>query len=117
MASVSSDRRRLIFGDSMISGEREVIVRNAGAVGLDGCRTPSRPIGWDRSQAGMSDLQSGRAKALVGDRIVVTLVGRLAAGFGRAYTVKDLRHIIRFSEALPGREIVYALGPRLSRTH
>ena len=65
----------------------------------------------------MPDLQSGRAKALVGDRIVVTLVGRLAAGFGRAYTVKDLRHMIRFSEALPGREIVYALGPRLSRTH
>ena len=65
----------------------------------------------------MSDLQSGRAKALVGDRIVVTLVGRLACGFGRAYTVKDLRHMIRFSEALPGRETVYALGPRLSRTH
>jgi hypothetical protein len=41
---------------------------------------------------------------------------RLTAEFGRGYTDKNLRHMIRFFEAFPDREIVYALSRQLSWT-
>jgi hypothetical protein len=39
---------------------------------------------------------------------------RLTAEFGRGYTDKNLRHMIRFPESFPDREIVYALSRQLS---
>jgi predicted nuclease of restriction endonuclease-like (RecB) superfamily len=46
----------------------------------------------------------------------VAVAARLTAEFGRGFTDKNLRHMIRFAEAFPDREIVYALGRQLSWT-
>jgi hypothetical protein len=51
-----------------------------------------------------------------GERIVAAVAARLTAEFGRGFTDKNLRHMIRFAEAFLDREIVYALGRRLSWT-
>ena len=47
---------------------------------------------------------------------VVAVAARLTAEFGRGYTDKNLRHMIRFAEAFPDKEIGYALGRQLSWT-
>ena len=58
----------------------------------------------------------GAKRAGYGERIVVAVAERLTTEFGRGYTDKNLRHMIRFSEAFPDREIVYALSRQLSWT-
>src|SRR4051812_22615401 len=58
----------------------------------------------------------GAKRAGYGERIVVAVAARLTAEFGRGFTDKNLRHMIRFAEAFPDREIVYALGRQLSWT-
>jgi hypothetical protein len=45
------------------------------------------------------------------------MAARLTAEFGRGFTDKNLRHMIRFAEAFPDREIVYALSRQLGWTH
>jgi predicted nuclease of restriction endonuclease-like (RecB) superfamily len=42
---------------------------------------------------------------------------RLSAGFGRGFTDKNLRHMLRFAETFPDREIVSALSRQLAWTH
>jgi DUF1016 N-terminal domain len=44
------------------------------------------------------------------------VAARLTVEFGRGFTDKNLRHMIRFAEAFPDREIVYALSRQLSWT-
>ena len=45
------------------------------------------------------------------------VAGKLTLEFGRGFSEKNLRHMIRFSEAFPDREIVYALSRQLGWTH
>jgi predicted nuclease of restriction endonuclease-like (RecB) superfamily len=58
----------------------------------------------------------GTKRAGYGERIVVAVAERLTAEFGRGFTDKNLRHMIRFSEAFSDREIVYALSRQLGWT-
>src|SRR5262245_20471968 len=43
----------------------------------------------------------GARRAGYGERIIVAVAERLTAEFGRGYTDKNLRHMIRFSEPSP----------------
>src|SRR6476469_2610517 len=58
----------------------------------------------------------GAKRAGYGERIVAVVAARLTAEFGRGFTDKNLRHMIRFAETFPDREIVYALSRQLSWT-
>ena len=58
----------------------------------------------------------GANRAGYGGRIVAAVAARLTAEFGRGFTDKNLRHMIRFAKAFPDREIVYALSRQLSWT-
>jgi predicted nuclease of restriction endonuclease-like (RecB) superfamily len=57
------------------------------------------------------------SRAEYGREIVSSLGRQLAAEFGRGFSEKNLRHMIRFSEAFPERKIVSALRRQLSWTH
>lgn len=59
----------------------------------------------------------GSKRAGYGERIVATVAGQLAAEFGRGFSDKNLRHMIRFAEVFPDREIVSALSRQLGWTH
>ena len=59
----------------------------------------------------------GAKRAGYGERIVAAVAVRLTAEFGRGFTDKNLRHMIRFAEAFPDREIVSALSRQLGWTH
>ena len=48
-------------------------------------------------------------RAQYGERIVSALGRQLEAEFGRGYSEKSLRHMIRFAEAFPDAQIVSAL--------
>ena len=56
-------------------------------------------------------------RAGYGEAIVATLAQQLTAEYGRGYTEKSLRHMIRFAEAFPDEDIVSALRRELSWTH
>ena len=60
-------------------------------------------------------LQGERAD--YGKAIVATLGKELEAEFGRGFSSKSLRHMIRFAEAYPDAEIVSALLRQLSWSH
>ena len=58
----------------------------------------------------------GAKRAGYGERLIAAVAARLTAEFGRGFTDKNLRHMIRFTEAFSDREIVYALSRQLSWT-
>lgn len=60
-------------------------------------------------------LSGGRGK--YGEEVVSTVALRLTAEYGRSYTEKNLWHMVRFAQAFPDSQIVYALRRQLTWTH
>jgi len=56
-------------------------------------------------------------RAQYGEKIVSALGRQLALEFGRGFSEKSLRHMIRFAEVFPNEQIVSALRRQLSWTH
>lgn len=56
-------------------------------------------------------------RAEYGEQIVATLAKKLEVEHGRGFSAKNLRHMLRFAEAFPSQEFVYALSRQLSWTH
>jgi predicted nuclease of restriction endonuclease-like (RecB) superfamily len=56
-------------------------------------------------------------RADYGQKIVSTLSRQLVREFGRGFSAKNLRHMIRFAEAFPAEEIVSTLWRELSWSH
>lgn len=56
-------------------------------------------------------------RAGYGDQILSTLSRQLTDEFGRSFSEKNLRHMVRFAEVFPDEEIVSALRRQLSWTH
>jgi hypothetical protein len=59
----------------------------------------------------------GMKRAEYGERIIRTVAEGLTADYGRGFTEKNLRHMIRFVERFPDREIVSAPSRQLGWTH
>jgi predicted nuclease of restriction endonuclease-like (RecB) superfamily len=60
-------------------------------------------------------LQGERAQ--YGEQIIATVAGQLEVDYGRGFSGKNLRHMLRFAEAFPALEIVSAVQRQLSWTH
>lgn len=60
-------------------------------------------------------LQGNRAE--YGEQIVRSVAQELEREYGRGFSEKNLHHLIRFADAFPDGEIVYALSRQLSWTH
>lgn len=56
-------------------------------------------------------------RAEYGEQIVSTLSRQLESEYGRGFSEKSLRHMIRFAETFPDQRIVSALMRQLSWTH
>ncbi|MBI5481298.1 MAG: DUF1016 domain-containing protein [Deltaproteobacteria bacterium] len=59
----------------------------------------------------------GGQRAAYGEEIVSTLSRQLEAEYGRGFSAKSLRHMIRFAEAFPEQAIVSSLMRQLSWSH
>lgn len=59
----------------------------------------------------------GGQRAEYGEQIVSTLSRQLSAEFGRSFSDKNLRHMMRFAEAFPDEAIVSALSRQLAWSH
>ena len=59
----------------------------------------------------------GEARAAYGSAIVSTVSRQLMPRFGRGYSEKALRHMMRFAEAFPDGEIVSTLSRELAWSH
>ncbi len=71
---------------------------------------------WSVGNRIRQDILKGK-RANYGEEILPTLSAELTKDFGRGFTDKNLRHMIRFAEVFPDKEIVYALSRQLSWTH
>jgi len=60
-------------------------------------------------------LRGGRAE--YGQEIIATLSQELVNDYGRGFSEKSLRHMIRFAEVFPDEQIVSSLMRQLSWTH
>ena len=56
-------------------------------------------------------------RAEYGDESASALGGQLEAEFGRGFSSKNLRHMVKFAEAFPDEQIVSALRRQLGWTH
>ncbi len=56
-------------------------------------------------------------RAGYGEQVVASLATQLEADYGRGFSVKNLRHMLRFAETFPKEEIDSAVQRQLSWTH
>ncbi len=71
---------------------------------------------WQIGQRIHSEVLKG-ARAGYGEQIVLTLSRQLEVDYGRGFSSKNLRHMLRFVDVFGMQEIVYALSRQLSWTH
>jgi predicted nuclease of restriction endonuclease-like (RecB) superfamily len=99
-----------LLGDirTLIESAREQTARavNAALVGLY----------WNIGRRIRDDILHEQ-RAAYGEEIVSALARQLTAEYGRGFSEKSLRHMVRFAEVFPSEEIVSALRRELSWTH
>ncbi len=71
---------------------------------------------WQIGQRVHSEVLQGE-RAGYGEQIVLTLSRHLETDYGRGFSSKNLRHMLRFAQAFPDADIVSALRRQLSWTH
>ncbi len=102
-------------GSSLLPELRELILttRQAVARGVNAALTM---LHWQVGDRIRRDIL-GEARAGYGDEIVSTLSRELTPEFGRGFSEKALRHMIRFAEAFPDFQIVSTLSRQLAWSH
>lgn len=101
-APLLADLRRLIES-----------ARQAAAVAVNASLTL---MYWHIGQRIRTEVLGGQ-RAAYGDEIVSTLSRQLTAEFGRSFSDKNLRHMMRFAEAFAEPEIVSTLSRQLAWSH
>ena len=71
---------------------------------------------WHIGQRIRSEVLQGQ-RATYGEQMVAALAKQLEADYGRGFSAKNLRHMLRFAEVIPSEEIVSAVRRQLSWTH
>ena len=71
---------------------------------------------WHIGQRIRSEVLNNQ-RAGYGEQIVSTLARQLETGYGRGFSAKNLRHMLRFAEVFADPEIVSAVRRQLSWTH
>jgi predicted nuclease of restriction endonuclease-like (RecB) superfamily len=71
---------------------------------------------WQIGQRIRNEVLQGE-RAEYGEQIVSTLARQLEADYGRGFSSKNLRHMLRFAEAYPEVEIVSTLSRQLAWSH
>ncbi|NEV62227.1 PDDEXK nuclease domain-containing protein [Thiorhodococcus minor] len=71
---------------------------------------------WNIGQRIRADVLQ-EARAGYGEQIVSALSRQLAADYGRGFSEKNLRHMLRFAEAFPDPQIVSTLSRQLAWSH
>lgn len=71
---------------------------------------------WQIGQRIHGEVLQGE-RAGYGEQIVLALSRQLETDYGRGFSSKNLRHMLRFAQAFPDADIVSALRRQLSWTH
>lgn len=71
---------------------------------------------WQIGQRIHAEVLQGE-RAAYGEQIVSALSRQLEADYGRGFSSKNLRHMLRFAEVFPNQNIVSAVQRQLSWTH
>lgn len=71
---------------------------------------------WQIGRRIQSEVLQGE-RAEYGEQVVVTLAQQLETDYGRGFSGKNLRHMLRFAESFPNLEIVSALSRQLAWSH
>lgn len=71
---------------------------------------------WQVGQRIGQEILQGE-RAAYGDALVASIAQQLSADFGRGFSAKNLRHMLRFAQAFGDEQIVYSLSRQLSWTH
>jgi len=105
----------LVTPQTLISDVRQLIETSrsqlAGAV-----NSALTLLYWQIGQRIRSEVLQGE-RAEYGEQVVATLAQQLEADYGRGFSSKNLRHMLRFAESFPSLEIVSALSRQLAWSH
>jgi predicted nuclease of restriction endonuclease-like (RecB) superfamily len=71
---------------------------------------------WQIGQRIHSEVLQGE-RAAYGEQIVTALSRQLESDYGRGFSAKNLRHMLRFAEAFPDMQIVSTLSRQLAWSH
>ena len=110
MSNITFKKNDKLFSDIrdlIIATKKELVVTvNAGLT----------IINWRIGKRIQEEILKGE-RANYGEEVIINLARQLEQDFGRGFSAKNLRHMLRFSEVFEQEEIVYALSRQLSWTY
>ena len=114
-AGAPADPPGAVAPDTLLKDLRQVIeqARQAAAVAVNAGLTL---MYWRIGYRIRAEVLGGQ-RAAYGDQIVSALSRQLSAEFGRSFSDKNLRHMMRFAEAFPDENIVSTLSSQLAWSH
>lgn len=110
MKAISTPSPKTLLADvrQLIEGSRAQlgVVVNSALTGLY----------WHIGQRVHAEVLQGE-RAEYGEQVVVTLAKQLESDYGRGFSAKNLRHMLRFAEVFPDPQIVSTLSRQLTWSH
>jgi predicted nuclease of restriction endonuclease-like (RecB) superfamily len=101
--------------DQLISDIRQLIEKSRSELAVT-VNSVLTLLYWQIGHRIQQDILQGE-RAEYGNQIVLTLASQLEIEYGRGFSVKNIRHMLRFYLAFSDKEIVYAVSRQLSWTH
>lgn len=113
--SMPGTSKRPAIAPALVSDIRQLIDRSRTQLATT-VNSALTMLYWHIGQRIQSEVLQGQ-RAEYGEQIVATLAQQLEADYGRGFSSKNLRHMLRFAGAFQTENIVSAVSRHLSWTH
>lgn len=104
-----------IASPALVTDIRQLISRNRAQLAT-AVNSALTLLYWQIGQRIHSEVLQGE-RAAYGEQIVSALARQLESDYGRGFSAKNLRHMLRFAEAFPDMQIVSTLSRQLAWSH
>lgn len=104
-----------IASPALVTDIRQLIDRNRAQLAT-AVNSALTLLYWQIGQRIHSEVLQGE-RAAYGEQIVSALARQLESDYGRGFSAKNLRHMLRFAEAFPDMQIVSTLSRQLAWSH
>lgn len=112
---ISKDTKEL-FAEPVLVNEIREMIKNANYKATVAVNIVLTNLYWQIGNKILTQIFNYE-RAEYGEMIVSTLSGQLEIEFGKGYSTKNLRHMIKFAESFPDISIVSTLSRQLSWSH
>jgi predicted nuclease of restriction endonuclease-like (RecB) superfamily len=115
-ASASASAKAQVADPALLLADLRQVIEQARQTAAAAVNASLTLMYWHVGQRLRTEVLGGQ-RASYGEEMVATVSRQLTAEYGRSFSAKSLRHMMRFAEVFPDLEIVSTLSRQLAWSH